>query len=46
LVTVDSVSTFMPARPDHAGGLQGGPRPVSISTMHIRHMPTGFIRGW
>ncbi len=31
---------------DHARRLERGPRPVSISTMHIRHMPTGFIRGW
>ena len=29
----------------HAG-CSAGPRPVSISTMHMRHMPTGSMRGW
>jgi hypothetical protein len=27
-------------------GWSAGPRPVSTSTMHMRHMPTGFMRGW
>ena len=27
-------------------GCSAGPRPVSTSTRHMRHMPTGFIRGW
>ena len=27
-------------------GWRAGPRPVSISTRHCRHMPTGFMRGW
>ena len=29
----------------HAGD-NAGPRPVSMLTRHMRHMPTGFIRGW
>ncbi len=29
-----------------AGGLQGGPAGPDTSTRHIRHMPTGFMRGW
>ena len=27
-------------------GCSVGPRPVSTSTMHIRHIPTGRILGW
>ena len=27
-------------------GWSAGPRPVSISTRHMRHMPTGSMRGW
>ena len=27
-------------------GWKAGPRPVSTSTRHMRHMPTGFMRGW
>ena len=27
-------------------GCSAGPRPVSISTRHMRHMPTGSMRGW
>ncbi len=27
-------------------GSRAGPRPVSISTMHMRHMPTDSMRGW
>ncbi len=46
-VVADSVSTFMSGATliMHAG-CSAGPRPVSMSTMHMRHMPTGFIRGW
>ena len=31
---------------DEAGRLQRGPRGLSTSTRHMRHMPTGSIRGW
>jgi hypothetical protein len=46
-VTGDSVATDMPSATGimHAGW-RAGPRPVSTSTMHIRHMPTGSRRGW
>jgi hypothetical protein len=27
-------------------GWRAGPRPVSISTTHMRHMPTDSMRGW
>ncbi len=37
--TIPSATGFM-----HEG-TRAGPRPVSTSTMQIRHMPTGFIRG-
>ena len=43
----DSVSTFMSGATGIMQlGWSAGPRPVSISTMHMRHMPTGFMRGW
>ena len=43
----DSVSTFMPSvHSSMHAGCNAGPRPVSISTMHMRHMPTDSIRGW
>ena len=43
----DSVSTTMPSATGIMhDGCSAGPLPVSMSTMHIRHMPTGFIRGW
>ncbi len=45
--TGDSVSTLMPSV--HSimhEGCSAGPRPVSISTRHMRHMPTGFMRWW
>ena len=46
-VTSLSVSTFMSgATGIMQAGWRAGPRPVSISTTHIRHMPTGSIRGW
>jgi hypothetical protein len=46
-VTGDSVATDMPSAHSimHAGW-RAGPRPVSISTMHMRHMPTEGIREW
>ncbi len=46
-VASDWVSTFMSgvAVIMH-DGCRAGPRPVSISTMHMRHIPTGRIRGW
>ena len=46
-VAADSVSTFMSGATSimHAGS-SAGPRPVSMSTMHMRHMPTDFMRGW
>ncbi len=41
----DSVSTFMSgATVTMHDGCNIGPRPVSMSTRHIRHIPTGFIR--
>ena len=46
-VTGESVDTVIPSV--HSimhEGWRAGPRPVSISTMHMRHMPTGFIREW
>jgi hypothetical protein len=46
-VTGEAVSTFMPGVASSMQlGCSAGPRPVSISTMHMRHMPTGFMRGW
>ena len=47
LVAGDSVSTTMPSvHSSMQDGCSAGPRPVSISTMHMRHMPTGRMRGW
>jgi hypothetical protein len=46
-VTGESVLTTMPSL--HSimhEGCRAGPRPVSISTMHMRHMPTDRMRGW
>ena len=46
-VAGDSVSTFM--RGEHSTmqlGCSAGPRPVSTSTRHMRHMPTGRMRSW
>ena len=46
-VTGESVDTVIPsAHSIMQDGWRAGPRPVSISTMHMRHMPTGFIREW
>ncbi len=46
-VRSDSVSTVMPSATGiMQAGWRLGPRPVSISTRHIRHMPTGVMRGW
>jgi hypothetical protein len=43
----DSVSIFMSgATGNMHDGVIAGPRPVSTSTRHCRHMPTGCIRGW
>ena len=43
----DSVCTFMSGTTvTMHDGCSTGPRPVSMSTRHIRHMPTGFIRSW
>jgi hypothetical protein len=47
LVTSLSVSTTMSgATGIMQAGWRAAPRPVSISTMHMRHMPTGSRRGW
>ena len=47
LVTGESVVTVMPGvHSSMHDGWSAGPRPVSTSTMHMRHMPTGFMRGW
>ena len=47
VVTSEVVSTFMPGVHSIMQlGSSAGPRPVSISTMHMRHMPTGSRRGW
>ena len=47
LVVGDSVSTFMPgATCTMQVGVSCGPRPLSTSTRHIRHMPTELIRSW
>ncbi len=41
----DSVSTIMSAATlTMHEGCSMGPLPVSMSTRHIRHIPTGFIR--
>ena len=42
-----SVSTFMPsATVTMQLTPRAGPRPVSMSTRHMRHMPTGSMRSW
>ena len=47
LATGDSVSTTMSgATVSMQLGWSAGPRPVSTSTRHIRHMPTGSMRWW
>ena len=47
LVASDSVSTTMPSLTvSMHDGCRPMPRPVSTSTRHMRHMPTGFMRGW
>ncbi len=41
------VSTTMPSATGIMQlGCSAGPRPVSTSTRHMRHMPTGLMRGW
>ncbi len=46
-VVGDSVSTFMPgATCTMHVGVSCGPRPLSTSQRHMRHMPTGLIRLW
>ncbi len=46
LTTSFCVSTVMPSLTELVQAVMSiGPRGVSISTRHIRHMPTGFIRG-
>ena len=46
-VASDSVSTTMSwATGIMQLGWSVAPRPVSMSTMHMRHMPTDRIRGW
>ena len=43
----EAVSTTMPGvHSSMQVGCSAGPRPVSTSQMHIRHMPTGVMRGW
>jgi hypothetical protein len=46
-VAGDPVETVMPSEHSimHAGW-RAAPRPVSMSTMHMRHIPTDRIRGW
>ena len=34
------------ATPTKHAGVSAGPRGPTTSTRHMRHMPTGFIRGW
>ena len=47
VVTSEPVSTFMSGATGIMQlGWSAGPRPVSISTRHMRHMPTGRMRGW
>ena len=47
LAAGDSVSTIMSGTTlTMHDGCNIGPRPVSMSTRHIRHIPTGFIRSW
>ena len=42
-----SVSTFISGETVIMhDGCSIGPRPVSTSTMHWRHIPTALIRGW
>ena len=42
-----TVSTTMPSLTvSMQEGARAGPRPVSTSTRHMRHMPTGRILGW
>ena len=44
-VVADSVSTFMSgATVTMHVGVSCGPRPLSTSTRHMRHMPTELIR--
>ena len=46
-VRSDSVSTTIPGvHSSMHDGCRAGPRPVSTSTRHMRHMPTGLIRVW
>ncbi len=41
------VSTTMPGVTGSMQlGCSAGPRPASTSTRHMRHMPTGSMRGW
>ena len=47
VVTSEVVETSIPGVTSSMHvGCSAGPRPVSTSQMHIRHMPTGSIRGW
>ena len=47
LVASDSVYTVIPgATGTTQDGCSAGPLPVSTSTRHMRHMPTGVILGW
>ncbi len=41
-----SASTGWPSGPSTGWRVAGSILGVQISTMHIRHMPTGFIFGW
>jgi hypothetical protein len=45
-VAGDAVETVIPSEHSimHAGW-RAGPRPVSMSTMHMRHIPTDVMRG-
>ena len=43
----ESVYTFMSGETGNMHDtINCGPRPVSTSTMHCRHMPTDVIREW
>ena len=47
LVASDSVDTLMPSDTGTMHeGCRAKPRPVSTSTRHMRHIPTGLIREW
>ena len=47
LVASESVDTVIPGDTGTMHeGCRAGPRPVSTSTRHMRHMPTGVMRGW